>query len=69
MTYLKRSRTSLIPTASLPSLVEKLSRASKDIGVMPTQTDTRANIGIITTAAPPSTRRRGGKKAVQKSQN
>ena len=73
MTYLKRYKTLLIPTESLPSL-EKLSRASKDLGVMATQTDTRANIGIITlgsqktTAVPLSTRRRG-EEAVQKSQN
>lgn len=64
----KAVKDSLTPTASLPSLVEKLSRASKDLGVMPIQTDSRANIGIITfgrqktTAAPPSTRRRGGRR-------
>ena len=66
MTYLKRLKTLLIPTESLPSLVKKLSRVSKDLGVMATQTDTMASIGVTTlgrqktTVASPSTRRRGG---------
>jgi len=38
----------VIPTESLPSSVKKLRRASKDLGVMATQTDTKANIGMIT---------------------
>ena len=50
------------------STVEKLSRASKDHEVMVTQTDTKANTGIViiilgcqkTTAAPSSARRRRG---------
>ena len=64
----KAVKTLLIPTESLPSLVTKLSRVSKDLGVMATQTDTMASIGVITlgrqntTVASPSTRRRGGRK-------
>ena len=55
----------MIPTESLPGLVERPSRPSKDLEVMATQTDTMAGIRVITLgrqktiAAPSSARRRG----------
>ena len=62
MTYLKRYKTLLIPTESLPSL-EKLSRASKDLGVMATQGKYRNNYSWKSKnyRRPPFNKKEGGR--------